>query len=540
MTRRAAATLALLAASVLSAQPVTPPWTRGATCYEIFVRSFADSDGDGIGDLRGLTARLDYINDGDPRTTRDLGARCVWLMPVAESPSYHGYDVTDYYRVDREYGTNEDFRSFVAAAHRRGIKVLVDMVLNHTSSEHPWFQSALRDSASRYRDWYRWRGSKPTPNGASGRALGHDAWHRSPLRDEYYYGVFWHTMPDLDHANPAVRAETRRIARYWVEEMGVDGFRLDAVAYLAEDDSAEVNARATHDVLRGFGAYVGTLRPRLYAIGEVWGGIDTLRTYYPDQLTAYFAFDVADSLAAAVRRGTAGGVLAPALAMQRLVAPATRYAPFLSNHDRERARTAVGGSVAQARVAALLLLTLPGLPFVYYGDEIGMVGSKPDERLRTPMQWRAVAGQGFTTGTPWERAQDDSLTTTVAAQDADPGSLLSLHRRLIHLRAENGALAGGTIRQLATGDSAVVAYVRRLGARAVIVVANVGSAPAQSASFTAAAGTLPPGRWRLRPLLGAVPNADVLAVDRDGSAPRTAPFATLPPRDGAVLELVRW
>src|SRR6187399_945503 len=162
---RAIAGLALVVPFTVSAQraPATS-WQRGATCYEIFVRSFADSDGDGIGDLRGLTAKLDYINDGDARSTRDLGARCIWLMPVAESPGYHGYDVSDYYKVEKDYGTNEDFKALVRAAHQRGIRVLVDMVLNHLSSEHPFFQSALRDTTSAYRSFFRWSPTRGPDN----------------------------------------------------------------------------------------------------------------------------------------------------------------------------------------------------------------------------------------------------------------------------------------------------------------------------------------------------------------------------------------
>ncbi|HEX9939772.1 MAG TPA: alpha-amylase family glycosyl hydrolase, partial [Longimicrobium sp.] len=157
----AAALVAGPAAAQGQAAAPAAPWTRGATCYEVFVRSFADSDGDGVGDLNGLIGKLDYINDGNPATQRDLGARCIWLMPIAESPSYHGYDVVDYYRVDREYGTNDDFKRLMAEAHRRGIHVLVDMVLNHSSSENPWFRDAVRNPQSRYRDWYLFSAQHP-------------------------------------------------------------------------------------------------------------------------------------------------------------------------------------------------------------------------------------------------------------------------------------------------------------------------------------------------------------------------------------------
>jgi glycosidase len=178
---------------------VIPPWWERGIVYEIYPRSFQDSDGDGIGDLRGLIARLDYINDGDPRRTRDLGASCIWLMPIAESPSYHGYDVVDYYTLDRAYGTNDDFKQLVREAHRRGIRVIVDMVINHVSSEHAFFQAALRDSMSAYRPWCRWA-PRPGPRYQGGG----ESWHKSPLRGEYYYGFFWHGMRDGNYGHPAV------------------------------------------------------------------------------------------------------------------------------------------------------------------------------------------------------------------------------------------------------------------------------------------------------------------------------------------------
>jgi glycosidase len=188
------------AASVARSATSVPAWTRGGTCYEVFVRSFYDSNGDGVGDLRGLIQKLDYINDGNPASSRSLGASCVWLMPVAASPSYHGYDVSDYYRVEPAYGTNDDFKQLVGEAHRRGIAILVDMVLNHSSSEHPAFQAALRDTTSPFRAWYRFA---PTPLGKG--PWGSDAWRKSPVRNEYYYGPFSIDMPDLDYHSPAVR-----------------------------------------------------------------------------------------------------------------------------------------------------------------------------------------------------------------------------------------------------------------------------------------------------------------------------------------------
>ena len=266
------------AAGVAATSSAPKDWRRGATCYEVFVRSFQDSDGDGTGDLRGLTQRLDYINDGNPDTRTDLGARCIWLMPIVESPTYHGYDATDYYRVDREYGTNADFKRFVAEAHRRGIAVIVDMVLNHLSSEHPYFLEALGDTGSPRRGWFRFASPKPNESGPWGQ----NAWHRSPRRDEYYYGVFWHTMPDLNYATPAVREEAKRIATFWLTEMGVDGFRLDAVPYLVEEGKQLIGTPGTHAFLREYAEHVRSVAPNAFTVGEVWDGLGEMLPYYPD------------------------------------------------------------------------------------------------------------------------------------------------------------------------------------------------------------------------------------------------------------------
>ena len=531
----------LAAFAAVSCRPTVQPsipsevqaWTRGAVCYEIFVRSFADSDSNGVGDFNGLTSRLDYVNDGNPATRKDLGASCIWLMPVAESPSYHGYDVADYYALDREYGTVADFKRFVAEAHRRGIKVLVDMVLNHASSEHPSFKAALADTASPYRAWYRF---SPTPLGKG--PWGMDAWHKSPVRDEYYYGVFWSGMPDLNYESPSVREEAKKVATFWLREMGVDGFRLDAIPYLTEEGTCLSGCPGTHAYLREYAAHIDSVAPEAYTVGEAWGKVDTVLPYYPDQLTSYFAFELADSLVSGVRFGSAVHVLRGFLRLQDTMPP-HRWSPLLSNHDGARVMTMLGGDMAKARLAATLLLTLPGLPFVYYGEEIGMTGDKPDPRLRTPMQWRPGHGTGFTTGAPWQNAQPDSQTTTVEAQDADSASLLNLYRTLIHLRKSNDALAVGRLVPLTTGSSTVTAYLRREGDRAVLVVANLGNAPAAGLTLSGAAGVLPPGSYQPRSLLGG-PDGAVLEVGADGSVQGYQPVpGALASKSSMVLDLIR-
>lgn len=510
-----------------------PDWTRGDVCYEVFVRSFYDSDGNGIGDLNGLIRKLDYINDGNPASRTDLGASCIWLMPVAASPSYHGYDVSDYYRVEPAYGTNDDFKRLVAEAHRRGIKVLVDMVLNHSSSAHPYFQAALRDTTSPYRSWYRF---SPLPLGKG--PMGAEAWHRSPVRDEYYYGAFSSEMPDLDYHTPAVREEAKKIATFWLREMGVDGFRLDAIPYLVEDGACLMGCAGTHAFLREYAEHIRGIEPSAYTVGEAWGSIAAVLPYYPDQLTSYFAFELSDSLLAAVRRGSVGGLLAGYLRLQDTL-PAYRWSPFLSNHDGTRSMTALGGDVARAKAVATLLLTLPGLPFVYYGEEIGMTGDKPDPRLRTPMQWSPGHAAGFSTGTPWERLQPDSQAINVETERADTGSLLNLYRRLIHLRRANEALATGMLVPLSAGSPQVAAYLRRTDDHAVLVVANLGGANVSGVTIGSGKGALPPGTYAPRNLLGG-PNGSTLVVRQDGQMLGYVPVpGSIGPRVPLVFDLVR-
>ncbi|MDE3052596.1 MAG: alpha-amylase [Gemmatimonadota bacterium] len=535
---------ALAAAAVASATPhpaaaqkapapaAAPAWTHGAVCYEVFVRSFYDSNGDGIGDFNGLTSKLDYINDGNANSKTDLGARCIWLMPINPSPSYHGYDVTDYYHVNPQFGTDADFKKFVAAAHARGIKVIIDMVLNHTSNRDPHFQAALHDPKSPYRSWYIF---SPKPLGKG--PWGENVWHKSPVRDEYYYGVFSAEMPDLNYHTAAVRQEGEKIGAYWMRTMGVDGFRLDAVQYLVEQGNCLKDCAGTHAYLHEYMASLERANPNAYAIGEVWDPLDTLLTYYPNQLTAYFTFDLADSLRTAVRRGTVGGLFGQYVRLQDTL-PSYRWSPLLSNHDGTRIMTVLGDSMPSAKQAATLLLTLPGMPYIYYGEEIGMTGDKPDPRLRTPMQWAPRPGMGFTTGKAWESAQPDSMTRTVATEENDPHSLLELYRRLIHLRGSNDALASGRLVPLAASDPHVAAYLRRASRGTVLVVANLSGLPVSGATLSAGAGTLPAGRYTPRDLLGG-PNGAILQAGANGAVAGYAPAATLGAHETLVFNLER-
>lgn len=470
-----------------AASPAVPgPWWQDAIVYEVFVRSFADADGDGIGDLAGLTARLDALNDGDPASTEDLGVTALWLMPVAESPSYHGYDVVDYRTIERDYGTNADFQALVAAAHERGIRVIVDLVINHTSIEHPWFQDAIAPG-SPHDSWYRWATERPVESGPSGRVV----WH--PGGQRWYYGYFWSGMPDLDVESPAVTAELDDVARFWLDDMGVDGFRIDAARHLIEDGATHENTPATFAWLEGYRERIHAVDPEALVLGEVWDSTSIVSRYIDDgALDLAFEFDLAAQLLLAVKGGDASSLRVT----QRMVAeayPAGGYATFLTNHDQDRVYDVLGQDAARAKQAATLLLTDPGVPFVYYGEEVGLRGRKPDERIRTPLPWDGTApGYGFTSGTPWEEVADGVETANVAAQRRDPGSLLSHYRTLIRLRDELPALATGTTAiALDASDRAVHATLRVAPTgEAAVVVGNLSDEPLPDVTVALADGPL--------------------------------------------------
>ncbi len=526
----------------VAASPVPPPpqvapspleagWWDSAVCYEVFVRSFYDSNGDGIGDLNGLIQKLDYINDGNPAAQQDLGANCIWLMPIAEAASYHGYDTVDYYTVERDYGTNDDFKRLIDEAHKRGIRVLIDLVLNHTARDHPWFQEALRNPASPYRAYYIWSKQDPGYRGPWGDV----AWHKSPVADEYYYGLFWEGMPDLDYRNPAVTAEAQKISSFWLKQMGVDGFRLDAIKHLIEDGAVQENTPETLAWLRGYRAFLEQDAPGAFTVGEIFDATPTiLKPYYPDQLDDYFIFNIGKRIIAAANTGN-GKQYTSAVQRVNAALPYQRYSPFLTNHDQDRVMSLLGDQ-GKARVAAIALLTIPGLPFVYYGEELGMIGAKPDERIRTPMQWSGDAQGGFGAAAPWESLQPNYAEVNVAAQESDPGSLLNLYRRLIHLHSAEKALGQGDFTPFTSSDDGVAAFVRQAGDEAIMVVINFAQKPTEGLTLSLEASELAPGTYRLEALLGDAPGAD-LTVGAGGQVAGYAPLASLAPRSGAIFKL---
>ena len=506
-------------------------WKRGGVCYEIFVRSFYDSDGDGIGDLNGVTQKLDYINDGNPRSKRDLGADCIWLMPVAESPSYHGYDVSDYYRVERDYGTNDDFKRLVAEAHRRGIKVLVDMVLNHASSEHPFFQEALRDTASPYRDWFRWSATKPDQKGPWGQ----EVWHHSPVRDEYYYGIFWSGMPDLNYENPAVREEAKKVARFWLEEMGVDGFRLDAVPYLVEEgdrlaghagharDAPRV--RVVHSEHRAQGVH------RRRSVGQ--RRRDAARTI-PTSSTRTSPSSCPTRSSTPrdrIREDALSGIHASS-ALPRPRPVVSLFAQSRSDADAHRAWRRCASR--QGRRHAVADASRASLRVLRRGDrhdrqQAGRASANADAMERRSGS-RVHEGQTLGSGA----AGFAHGKRRVGGRRS--GSLLNRYRELIHLRASNPALASGELVPLSSSNSGVIAYLRRTDDRTVLVVANLGDAWHDGLILFSPSPVLPAGRYAAKRLLG--PSSPLsLRVGADGRISGYMPIGSIAPMETYVFEL---
>ena len=509
--------------------PAADPWWRDRIFYEVFVRSFADSNGDGIGDLRGLAERLDYLNDGDPATAGDLGVTGIWLMPVAESPSYHGYDVVDYGSIERDYGTREDFEALLAAAHDRGIAVIVDLVLNHTSIDHPWFQDA-RTRGSAHEDWYLWADTQPAVAGPGGRPV----WH--PLDGRWYYGYFWEGMPDLNVGHPEVTVAIDDIARFWLDDLDVDGFRLDAARHLIEAGDQLENAPATFDWLAGFRQRTHAVAADALVLGEVWDSTDTAASYVQrGSLDMAFEFELAGAILGAIRLGDAE-TLAHVQARVLEAYPSGGYAAFLSNHDQDRVFDALGRDPAAARLAATLLLTNPGVPFIYYGEEVGLRGRKPDEEIRTPLPWEpAGPGFGFTTGTPWEPLAPGAETAAIVVQDGDPASLLNHYRALGALRAAHPALVTGRFQPVDATNRAIHANLRAGPDEILLVVANLADEPVDDVVLTLESGPLC-GTPVAEALLGPT---DVLApiVTPAGGFVDYRPVARLEARESLIVRL---
>lgn len=428
-------------------RPLQIPDDKYRTYYELFVYSFYDSDGDGIGDLQGVLEKLDYLNDGDDTTDTDLGINGIWLMPVMPSTTYHKYDTTDYEDIDPQYGTLEDFKELLAACHERGIRVILDLAMNHSSSRHSWFLQATKylkslpegaepDAAEcPYVDYYHFsreaQGGYAQMNGT----------------DWYYEARFWDGMPDLNLQSEAVRREFEQVADFWLD-LGVDGFRLDAVKEYVTG-STEDNV----EILSWFADYVHGKNSENYLVCECWTDQNTYAQYYKSGVDSMFDFAFADK--SGIIANVVNGKASAASYAKNLEAEQTLYAqynadyinaPFYTNHDMGRSTGYYAGenSAAQTKMGNALNLLMNGNAFLYYGEELGMKGSGKDENKRAPMYWsKDSSAEGMCKG-PADMEDFQMKFDSLKEQQEDPDSIYNYVKQVIKIRNQNPVIARGT------------------------------------------------------------------------------------------------
>lgn len=482
------------------------PWWETGVVYQIYPRSFQDSNGDGVGDLNGITARLDYI--------QALGVDAIWISPIFKSPmADHGYDVSDYTDIDPLFGTTEDFDRLLQAAHARNLKVLLDWVPNHSSDEHEWFVEARSSKDNPYRDWYIWR--DPAPDGGPptnwNAFFGGSAWELDETTGQYYLHLFHKKQPDLNWRNPEVKAAMYDILRYWLDK-GVDGFRMDVITFIIKDDQFRDNPAVpaagdviggyvaqeplytadrpeVHPILREVRALFEEYDPPRVTIGEVWTPRPKWAEWFGennDELHLPFNFELMfQPWDAAAMRASVDG-------LEAILKPGNWPSYVLGNHDQVRVGTRFG--LARRRVAAMLLLTLRGTPTLYNGEEFGMVdGHVPPDRIqdpqglhygpersrdgcRTPLQWTAKTYAGFSESEPWLPIADNYTTLNVAAQESQQREILQLYRALIKLRKATPALNHGDYTAVSHTNPNVYAYVRTKGDDRLLVLLNFSDA----------------------------------------------------------------
>ncbi len=434
---------------------------------QIFVRSYQDSDGDGIGDLRGLISRLDYL--------KDLGVGGIWLMPVTKSQDGdHGYAVADYRDIEPAYGKLADLDELIKQAHARGIGVILDHVMNHSAGQHPLFVNAKDSATNPWRDWYVWQ--NPAPTGWS--IYGGNPWRSTA--NGAYYAPFWDQMPDFNLLKSEVVDFHKNALRLWLNR-GVDGFRFDAVGNLVENGpSAWEDQPRNYTLMNEMRVLLNGYARRTMvceapADPQGFGAITACG--------GAFAFDLQNALMGSAR----GQVSSVASLANYFKTAQPGMAPMLSNHDSFaglRPADQLNGNLAQLKLAASAYLLLPGTPFIYYGEEIGMRGATSlsgDAAIRTPMSWSGAANAGFSTATPYRALAANATTHNVAAQQADPDSLLNHYRALLDLRKTLPALRDGAYINASAVDT-VLTYQRRTAGQTILVAINFGSSAAQAVS----------------------------------------------------------
>lgn len=409
------------------------------TFYQIFVGSFSDSNGDGIGDLRGIINRFDYLNDGDITSGNDLGVQGIWLSPIFDSPTYHKYDANDYYKIDEQFGTEEDLKELIALCEERNVKIILDLVVNHTSDKHTWFKEFTKarksgDTTNKYYYYYS------CVTGAD--RTGGQTWHKILGVDYYYEGNFTGQMPELNYDNPKVREEMLNVAKYYLD-LGIDGFRFDAIKYIYYG-----NTQASAEFWEWYMDELTTYCPDIYCVGECWSAESEIMQYYDSMNCFNFAMSGPESYAATAAKGNSlGSFLNYIVRYQDRVQQANPEGmpiQFLSNHDQDRIAGAFIYDEYKKMVANLYLLT-PGSPFIYYGEEIGIRGSRgsanTDANRRLAMLW----GDGDTIKNPEGTTYPDTAQTkeTVKNQLENPNSLLLHYSKLISIRNKYPAIARG-------------------------------------------------------------------------------------------------
>lgn len=441
--------------------------------YEVFVMAFADSNGDGKGDLNGLTQKLDYFSD--------LGVNGLWLMPIMPSDTYHKYHVIDYKGIDPDYGTMEDFKTFIAEAHKRNIKVISDYIINHTGDKHPWFLESIKGKDNPYRDYYVWAPKDSVEALQKDEVWGPDTdnaqrWHEVPgdTSGEMYYGYFNGQTPDLNFDNPKVRQEIYDAAKFWLLEVGVDGFRLDAAKHIYPNNRATDN----HTMWEEFRTEIQKIKKDAYLVGEVWSDSKTVAPYLKG-LPSLFNFDLGSLITEVVKAGNDSVDLV--IKYKEIndyytsITPDFLDATFIKNHDQVRILSELGGNVEKAKLAAGILFSFPGTPYVYQGEEIGMVGLKEDMDRGQRESFIWAEGKSDSLQSNWYAARFSTDKTVVpfAKQKEDGASIYSYYKKFIHYRNASEVLTLGNIEPSGLMIKEVVSFIRKYKEHDLLVLHNV-------------------------------------------------------------------
>lgn len=491
-------------------------WWQDAVVYQIWPRSFADSNQDGHGDFAGIQSKLPYL--------QELGIDAIWLTPVFEAPSYHGYDFTEFYQVEQDYGTMAQFEAMLADAKSRNIRIILDLVINHISDRHDWFVRSANGEAP-YKDYFIWRADLPAdgwgPAWDSSKVDPKAVWHYNPQRKQYYYAAFGASQPDLNLQHPDVIAEMKKMAKFWLDK-GVAGFRLDAVRYAIENGPGQqADTRETIQYWQDFSAYVRSIAPDTLLVGEAWADLPVAAKYYGDgkALDAGFDFDFGYKVLALLNTATAVNAefgtmnsassqddkAQNAAAVQPLQAnyaervaagvPMGYFSPFLTNHDQPRLGWQLQGDQAKAKLAAAMLFASPGTTYLYYGEEIGMTQASDAEHIqrRAPMLWDKSHQAGFTQaqqawvqsaalfppqqGTAWWEpffTAQLNADRTVADQQQQPKSLWHLYKTLIQLKKQRAEWSvAGHYQTTDLAEGKLLQLVRELAGKKTVFLLNL-------------------------------------------------------------------